>query len=154
MATQDTCEFTQMMMMNKPSEDGTPTQLRSGIMRSSVLIHEYIAGDGHDKGLAWCLFGRKEEERQAWMEMVPERYVRAAACSLVRDMAHFEANGCKGRTAKAVLEKLQPKKTAARSKSAFELNPVLPAMLRCGLRRTVLRRRRWCRRSSSWRSTS
>ena len=244
MATQDTCEFTQMMMMNMPSEDGTPAQLRSGIMRSSVLMHEYIAGDGRDKGLAWCLFGRKEEERQAWLEMVPQRYVRAAACSLVRehlalelghthklaalcavtdgeleragpcelkrhwvlaraqhrahyktavpevqmcaygqcsamlvapcvlravgvedeegeegaqkpllcvgcgatycdrecqsrDMAHFEANGCKARIAKAALAKLQPKKSAARSKSAFELNPVLPAMLRCGLRRTA-----------------
>ena len=54
-----------------------------------------------------------------------------------RDMEHFEANGCKARIAKAALEKLQPKKSAARSKSAFELNPVLPAMLRCGLGRTA-----------------
>jgi hypothetical protein len=54
-----------------------------------------------------------------------------------RDMAHFEANGCKARTAKAALEKMQPKKSAARAKSAFEMNPVLPAMLRCGLRRTA-----------------
>lgn len=248
MAWQDTCEFSEMMMMNMPSDDGTPAQLRSGIMRSSVLMHEYIAGDGYDKGLAWCLFGRKEEERQAWLEMAPPRYVRAAGCSLVRehlalelghthklaalcavtdgeleragpselkqhwvaaraqhrahyktpvpevqmcaygqcsamlvapcvlamvgvqgvdgeegveavqkpllctgcgatycnrecqsrDMAHFEANGCKARAAKAALEKLsRQKKMAAPSKSAFELNPVLPGMLRCGLRRTV-----------------
>ena len=245
MATQnEQCAEYLQKLMNMPPEDGTPAQLRSGIMRSSVLMHEYIAGDGHDKGLAWCLFGRKEEERQAWLEMVPQRYVRAAACSLVRehlalelghthklaalcavtdgeleragpcelkqhwvaaraqhrvqyktavpevqmcaygqcsamlvvpcvlamvgvegeqgeegtkkpllctgcgatycdrecqsrDMAHFEANGCKARIAKAALEKLQPKKSAARSKSAFELNPVLPAMLRCGLGRTA-----------------
>ena len=90
MATQDTCKFTQMMMMNMPSEDGTPAQLRSGIMRSSVLMHEYIAGNGYDKSLAWCLFGRKEEERQAWLEMVPPRHVRAAACSLVREHLALE----------------------------------------------------------------
>jgi hypothetical protein len=250
MAAQDTCEFTKMMMMDMPSQDGTPAQLRSGIMRSSVLMHEYIVGNGYDKGLAWCLFWRKEEERQTWLEMAPPRHVRAAACSLVRehlalelghthklaalcavtdgeleravpcelkrqwvaaraqhraqykspvpevrmcaygqcsamlvapcvlalvgvevvqgeegghgekgtkkpllctgcgatycdrecqsrDMAHFEANGCKARTAKAALEKMQPKKGVTRAKSAFELNPVLPAMLRCGLRRTA-----------------
>ena len=90
MAAQDTCKFTKMMMMNMPSEDGTPAQLRSGIMRSSVLMHEYIAGNGYDKGLAWCLFGRKEEERQAWLEMAPPRHVRASACNLVREHLALE----------------------------------------------------------------
>jgi hypothetical protein len=54
-----------------------------------------------------------------------------------RDMAHFEANGCKARVSKAALAKLLPKRSAALPKSMFELNPVLAGMLRCGLRRTA-----------------
>lgn len=77
-------------MMNMPPEQGTPAQLYSGIMRTWVLMQEYMAGDGHDKGLAWCLFGRKEDERQTWLEMVPPRYVCAAACSLVREHLALE----------------------------------------------------------------
>jgi hypothetical protein len=60
MTTQDTCEFNKMMM-NMPPEQDTPTQMYSVILRTSVLMQEYMSGDGHDKGLAWCVFGRKEQ---------------------------------------------------------------------------------------------
>jgi hypothetical protein len=60
MTTQDTCEFNKMMM-NMPPEQGTPTQMYSGILRTCVLMQEYMSGDGHDKGLVWCVFGRKEQ---------------------------------------------------------------------------------------------
>ena len=78
------------MLMNMSPEQDTPAQLRSGIMRTWVLMEEYMSGDGHDKGLAWCLFVRKEEERQAWLEMAPPRYMGAAACSLVREHLALE----------------------------------------------------------------
>jgi len=60
MTTQDTCEFDKMMM-NMPPEQGTPTQMYSGILRTWVLMQEYMSDTGHDKGLVWCLFGRKEQ---------------------------------------------------------------------------------------------
>jgi len=78
------------MLANVAPEATTPAQLRSGIMRTWVLMEEYMDGDGRDKGLAWCVFGRKEEERQAWLELVPPRYVGAAACSLVREHLALE----------------------------------------------------------------
>ena len=78
------------MMMNIPSEQGTPAQLRSGIMRTWALMEEYMLGDGHDKGLTWCLFVRKEEEREAWLEMAPSRYVGVGACILVHEHLTLE----------------------------------------------------------------
>ena len=88
-ADDSACEFSQMLM-NVPREQSTPAQLHSGIMRTWVLMEEYMVGDGHDKGLAWCLFVRKEQERQAWLAMAPPRWVCAGACSLVREHLALE----------------------------------------------------------------
>ena len=61
MATQDTCEFSKMLM-NMPPDPDTPAQLHSDIIRTSVLILDYMKIDGQDKGLTWCLFRRKALE--------------------------------------------------------------------------------------------
>jgi hypothetical protein len=61
MATQDTCEFSKMLMNMSPDPD-TPSQLHSDIIRTSVLILDYMKIDGQDKGLTWCLFRRKALE--------------------------------------------------------------------------------------------
>jgi hypothetical protein len=62
MATEDTCEFSKMLM-NIPPESVTPAQMHSGIIRTSVLMLDYMKIDSQDKGLTWCLFRRKEDER-------------------------------------------------------------------------------------------
>jgi hypothetical protein len=96
MATQATLSETtglvafRKMLMNMPPAQGTSGQLRSSILRTWALMDEYASGDGHDKGLAWSVFVRKEEERQAWLQMAPPRYVGAAACSLVREHLALE----------------------------------------------------------------
>ena len=56
-AEKETCEFIKMLM-NMPLLQDTPTQMYSGIMRTWVLMQEYMVGDGHDKDLVWFLFAR------------------------------------------------------------------------------------------------
>jgi hypothetical protein len=88
-AENEACELNKLLM-NMPPEEDTVTQLYSGIMRTWVLMQEYMMGDGQDKGLAWCLFGHKEEARQAWLTMAKSWNVCAGECSLVRKYLALE----------------------------------------------------------------
>ena len=88
------------------------------------------------------LFGEAKDEMLAKDEMVACAGCGAAYCGQEcqsQDMSHFEAHGaaCQARKTAKVQGEKKKSATSRAVKNAFEMNPILRGMLRCGLTRQV-----------------